>query len=920
MNEQGTRFGRYEADAEQKLHRDASGQVGNEVLRAREEYMKAREAAARDSGGRKSAKGQENASARAEEEGRTLEAYHKAIEDARAAQALGGEKAEAARKNIEENGSAANDRAELEVYGSKGRTYVNPETGEVIADGQNEIPGRLAELSSTRAEVYQRELEELTSAGLELAQAKLVMDLREEDQQAGRQGNMLNERMAAGESYEEAEAAVRNTYAKKDAARIRKIVENGILSVEEYRTLGTTEELGEPESEKGEEGAEEGKKKDGTDEGEKPDTSEEDTGEKESVSSEKLGEALKELLENNPKFKDLAEKAEVFKKATVELEAHEPKEGEEYDNLKAAQLEATKALVAARKEAEAEAKRLEEAGELKVAIDGKEYPLTAKEIMDYINTGKLPEIDTGKDEAKEGEKSDEEKAKEKAERDAKLEKLKKAISDMEGTLEYFSDRDEDELSDDEKTMLRVLREHLEKIKGERDELAKAKESEESAGDGGDEKEEEKSLDEKLRDNVDKKMKDEHEELLAGMEEARNRYLEIIAKEQKKTWSFRIKPDGFIANGLRFTKFGGKLADRLNRGGKEEEEAAEEYAKQLQAVMDQRNNYYSEFVFDDSEDQALSEETRRGILAQDYIAQHIRDQETIVELQQADAKKPMSKWLRRTGYAAAGVGGGLLMLTPAGWAGGLAVAAGGAGTLRTLANRRNALTTVKNEEYEDGEVSQADLQADKNEAAFQENVQARQAAEDVEDMDAAGLVGQLRDETSREAGKNKARVFGPVAGAAGVAVATKVGADYIQNNGVPIPFAGEGGDSNPDGGDGGNETPPGDGGNETPPGDGGNETPPGDGGEFTGNTTEMRIEPGDGEIKGIQNFLADNGIQVDTVQAEEIGGKLNNILNDSLTYDDANSGLDRVLRPGTYPLGPEKAQRLLDAANEALRNQ
>ena len=82
---------------------------------------------------------------------------------------------------------ALNDRAELEIYGSKGRTYRDPETGDLIADKDHLLTGKIDEIrgdgktrpkNNQEAKKYEDDLETLLGDGYELCQAKLIMDLR----------------------------------------------------------------------------------------------------------------------------------------------------------------------------------------------------------------------------------------------------------------------------------------------------------------------------------------------------------------------------------------------------------------------------------------------------------------------------------------------------------------------------------------------------------------------------------------------------------------------------------------------------------------------------------------------------------------------------------------------------------------------
>ncbi len=138
-----------------------------------------------------------------------------------------------------------NDKAELEVYGSRGRTYTDPETGAVIADADHPIKGKLEEIRSNRrfgttekerndaADKYEAELNGLIGDDFELTQAKLIMDFREVDftEKHKLTAQFMDEGMSAVDANERAEAL----YAKKDSKRLEIIKDNGLMSAEEYK-------------------------------------------------------------------------------------------------------------------------------------------------------------------------------------------------------------------------------------------------------------------------------------------------------------------------------------------------------------------------------------------------------------------------------------------------------------------------------------------------------------------------------------------------------------------------------------------------------------------------------------------------------------------------------------------------------------
>ena len=82
-----------------------------------------------------------------------------------------------------------NDRAEYELFGSRGHTYHDPETGEVIADAQNPTIGLIERMRTeltygqgeaernAYADAYESRIMSLINDdGLELAQAQLIAD------------------------------------------------------------------------------------------------------------------------------------------------------------------------------------------------------------------------------------------------------------------------------------------------------------------------------------------------------------------------------------------------------------------------------------------------------------------------------------------------------------------------------------------------------------------------------------------------------------------------------------------------------------------------------------------------------------------------------------------------------------------------
>jgi hypothetical protein len=148
--------------------------------------------------------------------------------------------------------SALNDLAELSLYGSKGRTYTNPETGEVIADAANPHKGKLERILSdasygktaidrkAKADQYNADIDTLLSDGFELTQAKLVMDLREKEESGF--AHMTNELTKEhggkpGLSIEEADKRVAQMIVHKDKKRLALVKDEGLMHQAEYDTF-----------------------------------------------------------------------------------------------------------------------------------------------------------------------------------------------------------------------------------------------------------------------------------------------------------------------------------------------------------------------------------------------------------------------------------------------------------------------------------------------------------------------------------------------------------------------------------------------------------------------------------------------------------------------------------------------------------
>lgn len=164
-----------------------------------------------------------------------------------------------------ENLNALNDAAELRVYGSRGRTYHDPETGAVIADDKNELPGKIDQISENRrfgttederkkvAEEYKSNIDAALDEGLELTQAEMLADRVLESKE--KIGTLAGRFMGQGMSPEEAHSKAEDIYFKKNAKLAETIVSEGIMSDGQFkdylenRNKAPEAPLSEPEAE-----------------------------------------------------------------------------------------------------------------------------------------------------------------------------------------------------------------------------------------------------------------------------------------------------------------------------------------------------------------------------------------------------------------------------------------------------------------------------------------------------------------------------------------------------------------------------------------------------------------------------------------------------------------------------------------------
>ncbi len=268
------------------------------------------------------------------------------------------------------------------------------------------------------------------------------------------------------------------------------------------------------------------------------------------------------------------------------------------------------------------------------------------------------------------------------------------------------------------------------------------------------------------------------------EAERERFQQVMARKQKSC-GLRINPNGKLMERLLGCgRLGAKLADRLTRPSKEEQEAAAAYEAALTQVDVDRHNFLGQEIDRGN----LTKEEVRGLRSQFFTAEHYGNVQEIARLQMdrgkdedGNRRRPMSKWLRRLGYLTAGAIGGVTAMfnIPLG----IAVAGAGAGVFRGLANKRNANMKVSpedknplNKEYK------AEAVADVYHQRFLESMQARTEEAQKEGSDwepgARDIVGTHLYETSIEAGKSTERLTRPVLGAVALAAAIKFSTDLM----------------------------------------------------------------------------------------------------------------------------------------------
>lgn len=238
-----------------------------------------------------------------------------------------------------------------------------------------------------------------------------------------------------------------------------------------------------------------------------------------------------------------------------------------------------------------------------------------------------------------------------------------------------------------------------------------------------------------------------DKLMENMERVRDAYLEESAKMQKTHWYGVRENQAFMWLQGKFPKIADKIADVLSKPQDRLEELGRTYEAALKDVANRICH---------------TDEERREY----FIGQITEDAQHIVDLQQKKAPKPMSKWLRRAGYAAAGVAGGLAAFGGLGVALGAGIAGAGALAIRGRANKRNANTMVRNKE---GKLRSA--------AGMNANMVVERFKNSYENPTETQFIGHLNEMTDKEVQKNRRRMLWPIIGAAGVALATKYGADW-----------------------------------------------------------------------------------------------------------------------------------------------
>ena len=142
--------------------------------------------------------------------------------------------------------SVLNDMAQIEIWGTNGKTegFVDPITGKPLTAP---IKGVLEEIRENRrygtteaeremkASDVETEIVGLVDEGFELSQAKLIWDMRQNDDKSA--ANMISKYIAGGMSATDAESKVRKVYSHKDSQRLDIIQNEGIFTEKEYKNF-----------------------------------------------------------------------------------------------------------------------------------------------------------------------------------------------------------------------------------------------------------------------------------------------------------------------------------------------------------------------------------------------------------------------------------------------------------------------------------------------------------------------------------------------------------------------------------------------------------------------------------------------------------------------------------------------------------
>ena len=233
-----------------------------------------------------------------------------------------------------------------------------------------------------------------------------------------------------------------------------------------------------------------------------------------------------------------------------------------------------------------------------------------------------------------------------------------------------------------------------------------------------------------------------EALREAFETARQAYLDALARAQKgHHWGTR---ESASANWLLRGQFGHRLMDLTSRRSDEVEQRGQQYAEAMDKLLAESD---------------MSEQRKRQFI----IMQHGEDTRAVVEIQKADKKQPMRKWLRRAGYLTAAALGAAAatVAVPLG----AAVAASGAAGIRMRANRLNANTEIIDQENH-SVYSPADRAAEQAADSFIDSAEAK------DNLTTTDLVDALNNQTKQEIRKNQLRVAGPVIGALAVMMVSR----------------------------------------------------------------------------------------------------------------------------------------------------